>query len=673
MKHLSIDVETFSTIDIKAGAYKYAEGMELLLLAYSYDYGPVKCIDLARGEKIPAQLEADIFSPDVIKHAFNANFERVILGKHFGRYCEPEQWRCTLVRSAMGGYPLSLDQSAKALGLSVEKDAKGKALIKYFSMPCKPTKSNGQRTRNYPEHDLEKWSEFVEYCKQDVVVEQEVEKALYWVQISEQEHQNWVLNQKMNDRGWKVDLELARNAVKLDTAFREKLTRESKAISGLSNPNSVEQLKEWLSDAGVEVDSLNKDVLPGLIEEVFDEDVERMLQIRQEMSKTSVKKYSVMINSAGQDGRVRGLFQFYGANRTGREASRLVQVQNLPRNKYKGASLDAARELVLNGEGDILDMCYGPTPDALSQLIRTAFIADKGKELAVTDFTAIEAVLVSYLAGEEWRLDVFKSHGKIYEASASKMFNIPIEQITKGSDLRQKGKVTELACSYGGGKGALIRMGALEGGIEEKELILLVRDWRKANSKIVKLWYDMADAAKHTIRTGEKTSVGDKGVGFHIVHGNLAMRLPSGRCLYYINPTLEVKQKIVEKETPVYNEKGEHTHNKIEKKLINSETICFWGVDQTTRTWCKQYTHAAKLVENLVQGFARDCLFNGLQNLHKENIPVVASIHDEVVAEVPKGKYSIDEINSVFCKPADWMAGIPLKADGFLTDYYQKD
>lgn len=648
MRALSIDIETYSPVDLaKAGVYPYAEhpDFEILLFAYAFDDEPVRCVDLAQGEQLPEELLSALTDSEVVKTAFNAMFERVCIGRFFGIDLPIEQWECTLVKSAMVGLPLSLGTVSKVLKLEQGKMEAGKALIRYFSLPCKPTRTNGGRTRNLPRHDIDKWQFFTEYCIRDVEVERAIRNKIAFFDIPETERALYVLDQEINDRGVLLDAELVRNAIEMDTVYKERLIEEAKALTALDNPNSVAQLKEWVSDKlGEEVESLTKGAIKDLAKEVDDETVKNMLMLRLEMAKTSVKKYEAMSNAVGADGRVRALLQFYGANRTGRWAGRLVQVQNLPQNHIN--DLDLAREVVKSGDLEMLEILYGNVPDTLSQLIRTAFIAKEGHTFVVADFSAIEARVIAWLAGESWRLQVFETHGKIYEASASAMFHVPIEEIHKGSPLRQKGKVSELALGYQGGPGALIQMGALGMGLTEDELQPLVDAWRNANPAIVRLWYDVGNAAIQAVERG--TVVDVRGIRLECAKGILFVRLPSGRRLSYLKPRIGVNK-------------------------FGSKALQFEGMDQTTKKWGTQDTYGGKLVENIVQAIARDCLAYAMLNLRSAGYNIVMHIHDEAVTEVPTDKDYLDDVCRIMSQPIPWAKGLPLRADGYVTPYYKKD
>ncbi len=654
MRTLSIDIETFSSVDIgKAGLFKYVQSddFEILLFAYSFDDEPVKVIDLAQGEQLPQELITALSNKDIIKTAYNASFEWYCLNKFWKSPIE--QWRCTMVRGLYAGYPAGLKAIGEALGLAEDKKKlmTGKALIRYFCVPCKPTKSNVGRTRNYPKHDLEKWRLFKEYNRQDVVTEIEIKRRLEKIVFPKFEQEAWIIDVLMNSCGVKVDKQLVEGALKISNIRTEQLLVEAQKISGLNNPNSIAQLKEWLeSETGNEVASLNKKDVPELIKNTDSEKVKRMLEIRQELSKTSTKKYDAMEIAMGKDDRVRGLLQFYGANRTGRWAGRLVQIQNLPQNHLE--MLGFARELVKKGDLEGLSIIYGNTPSTLSQLIRTAFISEEGYTFVVADFSAIEARVISWLAGEQWRLNVFKTHGRIYEASASQMFGVPIEKIKKGDpeySLRQKGKVAELALGYQGGSGALIQMGALENGLTEEELPDIVNRWRQSNKRIVDLWHTIQNCAINCIKTGQ-TQVMQKNIYFSIENGNLAITLPSKRQLFYIQPKLEINN-------------------------FGSEALNYMGQNQTTKKWERIPTYGGKLTENLVQAIARDCLAEAIKNLVKNNYKVLFHIHDEIIAEVPKNdnRFSLENAIKIMCTVPEWAEGLPLNADGFTNDYYKKE
>lgn len=639
MKTLAIDIETYSSNDLlSGGVYKYVEApdFEVMLLAYSYNGEPVKIIDLTI-KPLPMALLGALQDPCILKTAYNAQFERVCLSKKIDFQLPPEQWECTMAKAAQWGYPFRLDAVAKAMNLSTEKDAAGKALIRYFSMPCKPTKTNGGRERNLPVHDREKWEAFKKYCVQDVVVEQAIREKLSNFDNSTTEKKIWALDQKINDTGALVDLPLITNAIAISEAHTKALHTEAVEITALENPNSLSQLKTWLTaETGEEITSLTKADLPVLLEKT-DGAAARIIEIRKEMGKTSVKKFQAMLNSVGSDNRVRGLLQYYGANRTGRWAGRLVQVQNLPQNKIPDLAL--ARDVVKHNP-DLLGLLYTNTPDTLSQLIRTAFVAPAGKTLLVADFSAIEARVIAWLAGEQWRLDVFKTHGKIYEASAAQMFKVPIESIAKGSELRQKGKIAELALGYQGAAGALLTMGALNMGLTEEELPKLVSLWRTANRQIVKLWGLVDDAAHEVISGNEPTVTVNGKVKFSRNSDTLFIQLPNGRKLCYLQPGRSAK--------------GLYYH----------------GVNQTTKKWERIDTYGGKLTENIVQAIARDLLAEAMLRLDDAGYKLILHVHDEVVIE------GIDEdlkrIIEIMTEVPTWAKGLPMTADGFSTKFYKK-
>lgn len=646
---LGIDIETYSSEDIANGVYRYAdaEDFTILLFAYSVNDGPVLITDIAQGEEIPPRIVEALTDPHVIKTAFNAAFERTCLNKFFGLNMDAEQWECTMVRSAMLGLPLSLDAVGRVLKLEQQKMQEGKSLIRYFSCPCKPTKVNGGRTRNLPQHAPDKWATFKRYCVRDVEVEQAIRRITAAYRIPESEHRLYVTDQRINDRGVLVDMDLVTQAIRMDAAYKGRLNSEAMEISGLDNPNSVAQLKAWLEiETDTTVEKLSKKDLPALLASADNDKVERMLRIRQEMAKTSTKKYEAMRKTACSDGRVRGLLQFYGANRTGRWAGRLVQVQNLPQNHIE--DLDFARNLVKSGDLSAVELLFGNVPDTLSQLIRTAFIAKDGCTFLVCDFSAIEARVIAWLAGEQWRLEVFRTHGKIYEASASMMFHVPVEEITKTDPRRQKGKIAELALGYQGGVGAMKTMGGESMGLTEDEMTDIVNNWRNANPAIVRLWKDVEAAARMVIRYGEPVSV--KGLKFFMSLGAMMIQLPSGRCLSYPRPSVGVNR-------------------------FGSESICYEGVSQTTKQWCQQETYGGKLVENIVQGIARDCLAITILRLEEKGYPIVFHVHDEVIIEAPEndGVHTLQGVEEIFRMPITWAPGLPLKGAGYTTKYYLKD
>lgn len=651
MKILAIDVETYSSIDIKtAGAYRYCEApdFEILLFAYAFDDEPVQIVDLKNGGTLPQEVKIALLNSRVLKTAFNANFEVSTLKRYLINGITAKDWECTMIKALTMGLPGSLDMVGKVLNFEEDKQKmkEGKSLIQYFCKPCKPTKTNGKRTRNLPEHDPEKWELFKEYCKQDVEVERAIRNKLSKFETTDKEKRLWQLDQVINDRGVGTDLVLINKAIECDLIFTERLQNEARELTRLDNPNSPTQLKKWLGErVGHEVTSLTKDSIPGLLEEAKDDNVKRVLELRQLMAKTSIKKYEAMEKSRCEDGRVRGLLQFYGANRTGRWAGRLVQVQNLPQNHLP--DLDDARNLVRTGQFDTIEFLYDSIPDTLSQLIRTAFIPREGNRFMVADFSAIEARVIAWYAREQWRLDVFATHGKIYEASAAQMFHVPIESIKKGSDLRQKGKIAELALGYGGSVGAIMSMDKSKS-IPEEELPGLVKSWRNANPNITKFWWDCDKAAKRAIN--ERTTVCMQyGLKFIYNPGVLFIQLPSGRKLAYIKPKIE-------------------PHETFEGYKITYE-----GMEQTSKQWTRISTYGPKLVENIVQATARDCLGEAMFNVEEAGYEVVFHVHDELIMDVPKDFGKLEEVNEIFGKPISWAPGLPLKADGYECDYYMKD
>ena len=773
MRTLSIDIETYSPVDLtKAGVYVYAQHpeFEILLFGYSFDNNPVKVIDLASGEKMPEEVITALQDPGVLKTAHNALFERTCIANYFKKWLPIEQWECSMVKAAMLGLPLALWAVGKVLRLPDQKMYEGKALIRYFCLPCKPTKTNGMRERNLPADAPEKWQLFKNYCKRDVEVEQAVRNKIKFFEIPEAEKKLYILDQQINDRGVLLDMDFVRNAIRMGDSVKERLIAEAVMLTGLVNANSAAQIKDWLSEEMDEdVDSLTKKAIPELMKRTNSAEVTRVLEIRQETSKTSVKKYSAMVEAVGSDGRARGLFQFYGANRTGRWAGRIIQLQNLPQNHLN--DLDLARKLVKENDLELLEMLFGSVPDTLSQLIRTAIIPKPEHTFVVADFSAIEARVIAWLAGEQWRLDVFNSHGKIYEASASKMFKVPIEEVTKGSSLRQKGKVAELACiaegqlvftneglvpiqqitrqhllwdglqfvrhqgliykgikntitydgltatpdhlvwvegepepvrfeyaaandiyllryknyrtkgvespvnngyahvydilnagpnnrftvsgvlvhncGYGGGVGALTAMGALEMGLQENELQGIINNWRAANPRIVDLWKQTNDAAVKAIKTGEVVPF-HFGMKFHTANNILYITLPSGRALAYLRPRMG-------------------------KNRFGGDSILYEGMNQTSKQWEVQETWGGKLVENIVQAIARDCLAVAMLKLAGKGYNICMHVHDEIVIEEFKHKADLETVCALMGEPVSWAKGLPLRADGYVIDYYRKD
>ena len=655
-RKLSIDIETYSSYNLKdVGVYKYTEAPDfaILLLAYAFDDEPVQVVDLANGEQLPDEVAnalAHYCGVELCAH--NAAFERVCINKHFEYDFQTEisQWSCTMVHASMLGLPLALDQVAKVLRLTDQKDARGKALIKHFCQPCKPTKANGQRTRNTKDTDPEKWAEFIEYCRQDVVVERQIRNKIAWHELPASERELWCLDQKINDTGVLLDVPFIKNAIRIDADYRARLEREAIELTGLDNPNSVAQLRGWLeAETGSAVEKLRKDDVTTMLDTVSSDTAKRVLEIRQEMSKTSNKKYFAMLAGICADGRFRGLFQFYGANRTGRWAGRLVQVQNLPKNKIENEDLGLARSLVAEGDADTLENYYGNVPDTLSQLIRTAFVAPDGSRLVVCDAAAIEARIIAWLANEKWRLEVFATHGKIYEASASQMFKVPLDSIAKGMPnypLRQKGKIAELALGYGGGVGALTTMGALKMGLEESELQPLVNAWRDANPAVVRLWRAVEAAAITAVQTGERQTV-KPGIQFYCKNSVLFVQLPSGRCLSYMRP-------------------------KIKPGKFGGDALAYEGLNQTTKQWMGEDSYGGKLVENITQAIARDCLATAMLRVDKAGYKIVMHVHDEIVMQMPDDAGSLAEVEALMSEAIPWAPGLPLGADGFESNYYKK-
>jgi DNA polymerase len=635
---------------LESVVYRYTDSpnFDILLFAYSIDEGPVQLIDLASGEELPKEIVEAILSEDIIKTAFNANFERVALMRYLSLkldknvYLDPSSWRCSEVQAAMLGLPLHLEGVAKVLRLGVQKMSEGKPLIRYFCIPCKPTAANGGRTRNLPTDAPDKWELFKQYNIKDVEVELEIRKKIKDYPIPESEQVLYELDQRINDRGFKADMDFVMQAISCDKQFTVAATERAYELTGLENPNSVAQLKDWLSERGVEVESLSKKNVKELVSETEGE-VEEALKLRLLMAKTSVRKYEAIERAVCSDGRVHGLFQFYGANRTGRFAGRLVQVQNLPQNHL--VDLKLARDLVKEGRFDDLQMLFGNTPGVLSELIRTAFVPKEGHRFIVADFSAIEARVLSWLAGEKWRLEVFQSHGKIYEASASQMFHVPIEEITKGSPLRQKGKIAELACGYGGGVGALKSMGALDMGVEENELQGLIDNWRRANPHIVNFWWEVDKMAIKAVK--ERTRTRTHGIIFTYKSGMLFVTLPSGRDLVYVKPKLMLNK-------------------------FGREGLTYEGIG-TTKKWERIETYGPKIVENIVQAASRDLLAEAMLRLDKAGFAIVAHVHDEVICEVPMGESSVEEVCSIMSESPKWSEGLPLDADGYECDFYQKD
>lgn len=655
MRTLHIDIETFSSVNIKkSGLYKYVQSpdFEIILFAYAYDNEPVQLVDCLCGERIPAQIINDLSNPEVIKIAHNAAFEFYALSKFYRTYLV--QWRCTMIHALYCGFPGSLAGVGEAMNFHEDKKKMGigKALIKYFCVPCAATKANGGRTRNYPRHNPAKWELFKSYNRQDVVTEREIYQRLSYYPVPGQEWENWQLDQAINIGGTALDMELVTGALAISDQVREELSGKAKDLTGLDNPNSVAQLKKWIEEnSDMEIESLNKATMAEILADNPEEEIKEVLKIRAELGKTSVKKYEAMRACVCEDGRVRGLLQFYGANRTGRFAGRLVQIQNLPKNFI--GTLDIAREFVKHQQIEAIRMIYGNIPDTLSQLIRTAFVPGEGCHFCVADFSAIEARVLAWMAGEQWRLDVFRTHGKIYEASASAMFGVPIETIAKGQEnykLRAKGKVAELALGYGGGAGALTAMGALNMGLNEEELPDIVRRWRASSRRICDFWYAVERAAQEAIEYGVITTL-PCGVTISRDQNFMFIRLPSGRELFYNNP-------------------------KLAPAAYNNKEISFTGLNQTNKKWETITTWGGKLVENIIQAVSRDILCNAMMNLAKAGYKINFHIHDEVILEMPDDDKSknLDDVIKRMCALPEWANGLPLNAAGFdNAQYYMKD
>ena len=648
-KRLHIDIETFSPESLAdSGVYRYAESPDfrVLFFAYAMDDAPVVVIDLASGGTIPAPVLRALKDPGVVKVAHNATFERVCLSRMLGETLDPGQWECTMVQCARCGLPMGLGDAAKVLGLEAQKMTEGKKLIKQFCTPQAPTLlTPGERV--YPNDDPQGWKVFKDYCRMDVEVERQIDQALQWLRPTQQEQDLYRIDQLINDRGVAVDMALVDNAVRLNAIYNARINVEAQRITGLSNPNSAQQLRTWIKDrTGLQLDTLRKDDLPDIRKATDDPDVHRVLEIRAELNKTSNKKYETMQLVVGRDQRVRGLLQFHGT-RTGRWAGRLVQMQNLPQNHIP--DIDLARQLLKDADLDTLELCYGNVPDTLSQLIRTAFVASEGKTFAVCDFSAIESRVLAWLAGEEWVLEVFRGHGKIYEATAAQMYGCDISEIGKTDPRRQKGKIAVLALGYGGGTGALAAMGGERMGLSKEDMDGIVRDWRRANPHIVKVWSKLETAAKRCVTSGLDQST--CGLIFRRrKDGTMTVTLPSGRELCYRSMTAGTNR-------------------------WGNESLKYMGTDSTTKQWCWIETYGGKLTENIVQAIARDCLANTLALMHGKGYDIVFHVHDEIICEVPKetGVDELDRIQEIFRQSADWAEGLPLKGAGYVTDYYLKD
>ena len=642
MRNLSIDIETYSDVDLsKCGVYKYASSsaFEVLLFGYAADGGDVRVVDLACGEQIPEEVISALADTSVTKWAFNAMFERVCLSNFLGEWLEPEGWHCTMVWSATLGLPLSLESAGAALGLEKQKLTEGKDLIRYFCVPCKPTKANGGRMRNLPEHDREKWRRFKAYNLRDVETEMLIQKRLSNFPVPDAIWEEYHLDQEINDRGIGVDMELVRQAIAMDARSRERLTAAMRELTELENPNSVQQMKQWLADHGLETDTLGKKAVAELVK-TAPEPLREVLSLRQQLAKSSVKKYTAMENAVCADSRAHGMFQFYGANRTGRFSGRLIQLQNLPQNHM--SDLAQARALVRGGNYEALSMLYGDIPDTLSQLIRTAFVPQDGRKFIIADFSAIEARVIAWFAGERWRLKVFEDGGDIYCASASQMFHVPVEKHGVNGDLRQKGKIAELALGYGGSVGALKSMGALEMGLAEEELQPLVDAWRGSNPMITQFWWDVDRAVKDCIRQRVPTET--HGLRFDYRSAMIFITLPSGRRLAYVKPRIGENQ-------------------------FGGESVTYMGVGGTKK-WERLESYGPKFVENIVQGTARDILCYAMQTL--KNCSIVAHVHDEIIIEADR-RMSLSAVCEQMGRTPPWAKGLKLRADGYECEFYQKD
>ena len=642
MQHLSIDIETYSSVNLqKAGVYKYAESpdFDILLFGYSVDGGRVQVTDLACGDKIPAEIVAALYDDSVTKWAFNAQFERVCLSNYLDTWLSPDSWHCTMVWSATLGLPLSLEGVGAVLGLEKQKLTEGKNLIKYFCVPCVPTKTNGGRTRNLPLHDMEKWEQFKAYNLRDVETEMSIQKKLSRFPVPDFIWDEYHLDQEINDRGIGLDMTLVEQAIAIDSISRKNLTQQIQNLTDIENPNSVAQMKGWLSDKGLEMDTLGKKAVAETLK-IAPKHLADVLSLRQQLAKSSVKKYTAMQTAVCKDSRARGMFQYYGANRTGRFAGRIIQLQNLPQNHM--SDLADARALVRSGNYDALELLYDDIPDTLSQLIRTAFVPQNGRKFIVADFSAIEARVLAWLAGEKWRMKVFADGKDIYCSSASQMFGVPVEKHGVNGHLRQKGKIAELALGYGGSVGALKSMGALEMGLTEEELQPLVNAWRNANPMITALWWDIDRAVKTTVREHIPTEVA--GLKFTYESGFLFMRLPSGRRLAYVKPRMGINK-------------------------FGSESVTYEGVG-STKKWERLESYGPKYCENAIQAIARDILMYSMQTLC--NCSIVAHVHDELIIEADR-RMSLSAVCEQMGRTPPWAQGLLLRADGYECDFYKKD
>lgn len=651
---LSIDLETYSEIDIaKCGSFRYIddESFEILLLGYAFDDEPVTVIDITADEEVPADFLAALYDPEVTKTAWNCAFERFGLWKHFGRYCPPEQWSDTMILSAVCGLPLGLGEAGKALRLEADeaKDREGKALIRYFCSPCRPTKVNGGRTRNLPQHDTDKWALFIEYNRQDVVAERTIRKRLLRWEPDSLEHRFWCLDARINERGMRVDRELVHNAIAMDARYKAELTEQAVAISGLENPNSVAQIKQWLLEQeGIEVPSLNKKVVAEVVSQLNGERAKQFMALRARLAKSSTKKYEAMERSACADAHIKGCFQFYGANRTGRFAGRLVQLQNLPQNHME--DLAVARSLVRDNDYETVRLLYDSVSDTLSELIRTALIPEPGHRFIVADFSAIEARVIAWIAGEQWRLDVFRNGGDIYCASASQMFHVPVVKHGENGHLRQKGKIAELALGYGGGANALKAFGADKMGMTEEEMVNTVDLWREASPRVCALWRALERAAIRCVvhKTPQVSAIG--GIRFEMECGILWMTLPSGRRIAYYG--------------------AEYGPSRFHR---DRRALSYMGVDQKTKRWGRVETWGGKLAENVTQATARDCLRDTMLALEDAGYDIRAHVHDEVIISEPRDGRTVEDVSAIMGRELPWASGLPLRGDGYACDFYMKD
>lgn len=651
---LSIDLETYSEIDIaKCGSFRYIddESFEILLLGYAFDDEPVTVIDLTADEEVPADFLAALYDPEVTKTAWNCAFERFGLWKHFGRYCPPEQWSDTMILSAVCGLPLGLGEAGKALRLEADeaKDREGKALIRYFCSPCRPTKVNGGRTRNLPTDAPDKWAQFIEYNRQDVVAERTIRKRLLRWEPDSLEHRFWCLDARINERGMRVDRELVHNAIAMDARYKAELTKQAVAISGLENPNSVAQIKQWLLEQeGIEVPSLNKKVVAEVVSQLNGERAKQFMALRARLAKSSTKKYEAMERSACADAHIKGCFQFYGANRTGRFAGRRVQLQNLPQNHME--DLAVARSLVRDNDYETVRLLYDSVSDTLSELIRTALIPEPGHRFIVADFSAIEARVIAWIAGEQWRLDVFRNGGDIYCASASQMFHVPVVKHGENGHLRQKGKIAELALGYGGGANALKAFGADKMGMTEEEMVNTVDLWREASPRVCALWRALERAAIRCVahKTPQVSAIG--GIRFEMECGILWMTLPSGRRIAYYG--------------------AEYGPSRFHR---DRRALSYMGVDQKTKRWGRVETWGGKLAENVTQATARDCLRDTMLALEDAGYDIRAHVHDEVIISEPRDGRTVEDVSAIMGRELPWASGLPLRGDGYACDFYMKD